>query len=62
MVRGAASLLIGMVLALLLAGASQFILFPFIPTLGLNGLRFIGGIVFWGVMLYVVVTVVRGRR
>jgi hypothetical protein len=61
-IRGALSLLIGVVLALLLAAASQLILLPFVSTLGLGGLRLIGGIVFWGVTLYVVLTVVRGRR
>jgi hypothetical protein len=61
-IRGALSLLIGAVLAVLLAGASQFILLPFVSAIGLGGLRLIGGVVFWAVMLYVVVTVVRGRR
>ncbi len=61
-IRGAMSIIIGVVLALLLAIASQLILLPFVSAIGLAGLRFIGGIVFWSVMLYVVLTVVRGRR
>jgi membrane protein implicated in regulation of membrane protease activity len=64
--RPVASILIGAVLALLLAFASQFLLLPFIGTRGVTTLSPVTTGVFWlvfaAVLLYVVVTVYRGRR
>lgn len=66
MLRPVSSILIGAVLALLLAFASQFILLPFMGTRGVTTLSPVTTGVFWlvfaAVLLYVVVTVYRGRR
>ncbi len=62
MARGLANILIGVLLAALLALASQFMLAPFFGIAGLGTLKVIGAIVFWGVLLLVVISVLRGRR
>ena len=62
MLRAVLSIAIGAVLALLLAAASQFLLAPFFGNTGWAGLRVVAGVVFWGVLALVIVTVLRGRR
>ena len=66
MLRPVISIVIGAVLALLLALASQFILVPVVGTRGVTTLSPLTTGIFWlvfaAVLLYVVVTVYRGRR
>lgn len=66
MLRAATSILIGALLALLLAFASQFVLIPLVGAAGITTLRPLATAVFWlvfgAVLLYVVATVLRGRR
>lgn len=66
MLRPLITILIGLVLALLMALAAQFVLVPFVGTNGLGPLKTVSQVVFWivflGVTAYVVVTVVRQRR
>ena len=59
MLRGAVSILIGIVLALLLAGAAQLLLAPLVGTAGLGALRVVDQLVFWVILALVVVAVVR---
>ena len=60
MLRAAASIAIGLMLALLLAFASQFVLLPLVGATGVTTAVF--WLVFGAVSLYVVITVMRGRR
>ncbi len=62
MLRAALSILIGAVLALLLAVAAQFMVLPLVGVSGLGVARVIGFIVFWAILAVVVATVVRGLR
>ena len=60
MLRAATSIAIGLMLALLLAFASQFVLLPLVGATPLTTAVF--WLVFAAVALYVVITVARGRR
>ncbi len=60
MLRAATSIAIGLVLALLLALASQFVLLPLVGATRLTTAVF--WLIFGAISLYVVITVARGRR
>jgi len=62
MLRAALSILIGVLLALLLAAAAQLMVLPLVGVGGLGVARVIGFIVFWLILAVVVATVVRGLR
>lgn len=62
MLRAALSILIGALLALLLAAAAQLLVLPLVGVSGLGVARVIGFIVFWVILAVVVATVVRGLR
>ena len=56
------SLVIGAVLALLMAMAAQLLVVPFLGPGQEGVLPVVSFIVFWAMMALVVVTIVRGRR
>lgn len=62
MLRALLSILIGAVLALLLAAASQFLLAPFVGAAGWAGPGVVARVVFWAVFLLMIVAVLRGWR
>ena len=62
MLRGLASILIGAMLALLLALASLFVLVPILGHAGQGIAQAVSVAVFCAVMLFVVVSVRRGGR